>query len=1143
MRETFYRWLCGLSLGVLLAGCDVLNEGIKPDPPPPGSQSVPQVPLWVEDNPARGNANTLSLRATAVPGVHVEFFASSGASVNCTGSVVQSVKADELGGVAAEFQVADNTTTYFRIRARNDSARVSSCSEAHVYTEDSQPPRAPQWASNLPTRSNSNTITLAVSVERGSRLSLFGSGDCTGEVLGDAMAGNADGTVTFPVTVLDDSTNTFTVAAADDLGNTRCSAEFTFIEDSTPPPVPVLSSTDPVSPSRLTNPTFQGTAEPGATVLLYTTEQCSGEAAKSSAADTQGRFHIQLSVDSNETTTVLARARDTAGNLSGCSEALAYVNDRVEPAEPTFQRYDPAPPANDNTPLLIGTSEPGTRVWIYAGNFCRGEPVASATADARGLFQVELSVVDDATLEFSGAAEDAAGNLGWCHLSRIDYVEDSTGPALPSGISLSPSGPSSANSVSLSGSAERDATALLFRSPDCQGEPVDSGLVDLFGFTVRTAVPDNSTTALSIAVRDRAGNLSACAGPWNFVEDSTPPSRAGAIVTDGPAEDLSYQLVGDTVESHWEGFTDDQGLGSYEHALTVGSDCSGALFTSTRQEPRVRLENLGLTEGTYFHCVRAQDRAGNRTAWVASNGFRVDLQPPFVAGTLPTQGEPEADLTTPIRFTFSEPVDSSTVTSSTFTVRIGGAPVAGTVACESASVCAFTPAAPLPYREPVEVTLSTAVTDLAGRALASPYTLRFTTRGRQWSAQPAPVSSARPGLFPDIAMDGQGRAAAVWVQGVGDTFRPYTAAYTPYVGWDTPSELEPLGPGDAEQPAVAMNAAGRAVAVFVLRSGTGADLYAAEYAPGGGWSAPQGLESRMEVVSAPRVAVDEAGNALVVWRQSDGTAESVWAARLRVGVGWSSPLLLETGTGAVSAPALAAVGSGEAWVAWTQPDAAGPARVLASHFTPETGWAPPELAADTATEAPVAVALSLDGSAMILFRRQVGVDPASLTAFATRYEPGAGWSATATLLGPALARAEEVGVAMDRWGRALAVWTGPAAQSSQTLHLWRFKREDGWTRVDFSTGIAGQPSVAADGQGNFHMLWVQNFAGIDRLMQLRYPEGSIAPGAPRPLEPEHSGTSKRPRVVANAEGGSAAVWYRDNGSGFFGNLVYSSLYQ
>jgi hypothetical protein len=1143
MRKTLYRWLCGLGLGVSLVGCGVLDDGSEPNPPP-GSSPVPEAPRWAEGNPARGNTNTVRLRALAAPGVNVDFFA-GGASSNCLGPADQTVKADEQGLAAAEFQVADNSTTYFRIRARNNSGSVSNCWTAHVYMEDSQPPRAPQWASNLPARSNSNTITLAVAVDRGVRLSLFGSGDCTGEVLGTAETGDADGTVTFPVTVLDDTTNTFTVSAADDVGNTRCSAAFTFVEDSTSPPVPVLSSTDPASPSRLTNPSFQGTAEPGASVLLYTTEQCSGEAAKSAAADAQGRFRIQLSVGSDEMTTVRARARDASGNLSGCSEALAYVNDQIAPAEPSFQRFEPAPPANDNTPLLIGTSEPGTRVWIYAGTFCRGEPVASAMTDSRGIFQAGLSVPDDVSLGFSAAAEDPAGNVGWCNVAGPGYVEDSTAPVVPSNVSLSPSGTGNANSVSISGSAVGDAFALLFRSPDCQGEPVDRDTVTLGVFTLSTTVPDDSTTLLSIAMRDSAGNTSACAGPWTFVEDSTPPSHAGVIVTDGPAEDLSYQLVGDTVESHWEGFSDDQGLGSYEHFLSVRSGCSGGGVSASSfpQEPRVRLDNLGLAEGTYFHCVRALDRAGNTTAWVASNGFRVDLQPPFVASTLPTQGETEADLATPIRLTFSEPVNSSTVTSSTFTVRIGGAPMAGTVACESASVCAFTPAGPLPYRESVEVSLSAPVTDLAGRTLASAYTLRFTTRGRQWSAHPAPVSPARPGLFPDIAMDGQGRAAAVWVQGTGDTFRPYTAAYTPYVGWDTPRELGPLGPGEAEEPAVAMNAAGKAVAVFVLSNGTGADLYAAEYAPGDGWSAPQSLESRTEAVSAPRVAVDEAGNALVVWRQSDGTAESVWAARLRMGVGWSSPLLLETGTGTVSAPTLAALGSGAAWAAWTQQDAVGPARVLASRFTPETGWAPPELAADNATEALVAVALSLDGSAMIVFRRQLEADPASPAAFATRYVPGVGWSATAPLLGPALARAEEVSVAMDRWGRALAAWTGPAVQGSQTVHLWRFVPEEGWTRVDVTAGIAGQAMVAADGQDNFHMLWVQNFAGNDRIMQLRYPQGSIAPGAPRPLEPEHSGTSKRPRVVANPAGGAAAVWFRDNGTGFSGNLVYSSLYQ
>jgi hypothetical protein len=1102
------------------------------------------VPSFIEGNVKRANANTVSLRVQAEPGARVEFFAAESSSYYCSGEPDQIVQADETGVAQAQFVVGDNTATAFRVKARDEAGNASGCSEPFVYTEDSLPPVAPKWLASLATRSNANSVTLTVEVAANSQLSLFGSGDCGGTALETAVASNRDGQFSFtPRMVGDDTTHVFSVSAADDLGNTSCSLPFTFVEDSTPPLPPVLS-TEPASPSPQSFPDVVGTTEPGASVLLYTTPQCSGPPRKTGTTDAQGRFEIQLPVELNTATAVYARARDAVGNLSACSEPLVYVTDNIEPAEPVFHRFTPASPSNINTPVLMGTSEPGTKVWIYSGDSCLGVPVSSAITDAQGVFMATLFIVDNVTLRFSARAEDAAGNRGWCHRSSLEYTEDSTPPAAPTGAQLSPASPANANTFTLTYPAFQYATGLLFTTPDCQGTPAVVQPAEPGG-TVRVSftVPDDSTTRVWLAVQERAGNISACAGPWTYVEDSTPPSRVGATVTDGPGADLSHQFTGDSVEAHWAGFSDAQGAGTYEHFLSVKGDCSGGAVSlfSTLQAARVRLDNLGLSEGTYFHCVRMMDAAGNRTPWVASNGFRVDLAIPTVVGTTPSPNASEVDLVAPIRFTFSEPVEATTVTSSSLTVSINGAPVAGTVACDSATSCAFTPAGPLPYREQVEVRLSAAVTDLAGRALASPHALSFTTRGRVWSPAPLAVHTARPGLTPDVAIDGQGRAVAVWSQGVGSAFRPFASFYTPYVGWTVPVELETVRAGNAEQPAVAMNAAGRAVAVWVLRNGAQADLYAAEYAPGGGWSSPRMVESRTEPVSTPRVTVDDAGNALAVWRQSDGTAESAWAARLMVGVGWSAPLLLELDAGATTAPALASVPTGEALVAWTQPDAGGTARVRASRFAPDTGWTVADQLPGAATQAPVAVALSLDGSAVLVFRGPMGAAP-SISAFAARYVPGAGWS-PAVELGAALSSAEEPSVAMDPWGRALAAWTGPGSSSPQAIQVRRYSPGGGWVRLALETGTSGQPTVAADGQGNFQLLWVENASGIDRVMQARYPEGSIALGTPQALEPQHSGTSKRPRAVANTAGSTAAVWYRDNGTGFSGNLVYANLYQ
>lgn len=73
-----------------------------------------------------------------------------------------------------------------------------------------------------------------------------------------------------------------------------------------------------------------------------------------------------------------------------------------------------------------------------------------------------------------------------------------------------------------------------------------------------------------------------------------------------------------------------------------------------------------------------------------------------------------------VAVTFSEPVDPATVTVSTMTVASTTGSVSGNVALSGGNtVATFTPAAPLSFDEKYTVTLSSAIRDVAGNALAS----------------------------------------------------------------------------------------------------------------------------------------------------------------------------------------------------------------------------------------------------------------------------------------------------------------------------------------------------------------------------------------------------------------------------------------
>ncbi|HYO74036.1 MAG TPA: Ig-like domain-containing protein, partial [Archangium sp.] len=1010
-------------------------------------------------------------------------------------------------------------------------------------------PSAPSWVKENPAVANDNHPRLRARTTVDTTVQVFTQPDCQGPVLVQAVT-DGSGVAEFELSVEDDSTTTLSLQAVDaEAGRSSdCSQPFVYTEDSRAPEVPHWAGDNPVLTNAST-PTLRASSEPGSRVAAHASADCSGPELATAKADDSGAASLKVPMTANALNRLFLRARDAAGNPSGCSEVFSLEHDNVSPSDVRFLGFTPASPANHNAPVLAGSSDPGTRVDFFSNNYCSSPALHTVPVDAAGRFELTLSVRDDNQAYFSARATDAAGNTSDCE--STSYSEDSTPPTPPSGLTLSYLSPGSSTSVSVLGNAQTGMQVLLFTRGGCTGAPAVTGSVGSFyssTFTVSTSVAENSSTAFHLATQDSAGNRSTCVGPVTYVHDNVPPELEGVKVSDGPGEDLRHQLVANVAEAHWEGFTDTHGIVQYEHYLSTVPICSG--YQAGLPEPRAttqttaRLTGLPLVDNKrYYHCVRAKDGAGNWSPYVASDGFRVDLSPPVVSSTAPTTGLTEVDILGPVRFTFNEPVEVSSLTPGSLTLEVNGEPVATTVACNAAATsCAFTPVTPLPYRETVRATLAATVKDAAGRVMVSPVSLSFTTRGRAWQA-PREVRSVRPGLFPDVAVDGQGQALAVWVQGTSSgAYRPFASRSSPYVGWEPARALDTVHPGDVERPAVAVNEAGFGVAVWELHGGGRVDLYAAEYTPGPGWGEPRLLETRDEPVSTPRVGVDAEGHALVVWRQSDGTAESLWAARRVKGGGWGAPLLLETDAGTTTVPALALEGSGRAVVAWMQPDSGGTVRVRASRFVPGSGWTPPEQAAAVGEGAAVSAALSANGSAFLLFRGPDASRGPSL--FSTRFVPGEGWSAVATRLGQAPPGAEELGLAMDRWGRAMAVWTEPGASPGYwNLFVSRFLPEEGWrSPVSVSSYPASQPSVASDGQGNFHIVWVENMSGADQVFAARYPEGATAISSLREIEPNQGGTSKRQRVRATGTGAAMAVWNRDNGGGYSSNLVYAAAY-
>ncbi|MEZ0605229.1 Ig-like domain-containing protein [Paraburkholderia sp. IW21] len=147
----------------------------------------------------------------------------------------------------------------------------------------------------------------------------------------------------------------------------------------------------------------------------------------------------------------------------------------------------------------------------------------------------------------------------------------------------------------------------------------------------------------------------------------------------------------------------------------------------------------------------AQDLSGNALSgnfvWTFTTGATTDVTPPTVLLSVPAAGATNSALNTHISVTFSEDMDPSTITATSFTLTgSDGTPVVGTVSYAAGAKSAiFTPTAPatLTAGTVYKATVTTTAKDLSGNALVSSFAWTFTT-GSSANTTPPSIVSTNP---------------------------------------------------------------------------------------------------------------------------------------------------------------------------------------------------------------------------------------------------------------------------------------------------------------------------------------------------------------------------------------------------------------
>jgi uncharacterized protein YbdZ (MbtH family) len=259
---------------------------------------------------------------------------------------------------------------------------------------------------------------------------------------------------------------------------------------------------------------------------------------------------------------------------------------------------------------------------------------------------------------------------------------------------------------------------------------------------------------------------------------------------------------------------------------------------------------------------------------------------------------------------------------------------------------------------------------------------------------------------------------------------------------------------------VALDSAGNAIMVWIQSDGRYPSVWARRYEVGKGWGTSTLVETNPGAAFDPQIGIDRLGNVIVVWYQWDGNHYNIWGNRYQVGSGWDTPVLIETNPVDAVRPKMATDGNSTAIVAWVQDDG-----LWTNHYAVDTGWQAPTLIQEGTIDQPQVV-VNETGNGIVVW---IQLDEEYNSIYARSFFKDSGWGET-TLIESNIGNAEAPAVSMNSEGNIIVVWT---QQDGQYPSVWanRYNLTAGWEIATQLATEASHPHVVMDPDGNGMVVW------------------------------------------------------------------------
>ncbi|HEY0279301.1 MAG TPA: PKD domain-containing protein [Solirubrobacterales bacterium] len=391
----------------------------------------------------------------------------------------------------------------------------------------------------------------------------------------------------------------------------------------------------------------------------------------------------------------------------------------------------------------------------------------------------------------------------------------------------------------------------------------------------------------------------------------------------------------------------------------------------------------------------------------------------------------------------------------------------------------------------------------------------------------ASVGPRASGLTEDeVAIAPDGTSVAVWTEefSIYDDVL-YVAERPPGGPWGAPRELSPGGEMIRE-PVVAVDAAGEAVVVWSRGLGLEFAIESSSRPAGGQWGEPVELSApemtKFEQFGSS-IAMDAAGDVVVVWQRGESVAGSlsvvVEAAERTAAGAWSAPEQLSAEGKFAQGPKVGIGADGEAVAAWESGN--GTSYVVEGASRQVGGiWGSPVELSGVATTAPdVHLAMNQGGEAVVLWNANGSELQAATRSAAGLWGPSSRvFAAPGPFVHPR--------VAIDPRGDVTALWEAYDPTAGGTLVQAADRPAGGgWgTATNVSGSGADEPQLAMDAAGNAYAIWV-SVGAVDRVETAVHPAGGTW-GTPVELA-EIGEEIREPRLAFDPAGDGVATWNSD----------------